>query len=103
MPTYVGKIEQNETLDATQYFAGPWRQFERSVVPLNGSRRLTADAVEYAVFVMSGTGSYQFNGSQHPLTPGSAVTVGHGAEVLITGDQATPLELFITTLAVSDS
>ncbi|GAB5897695.1 hypothetical protein [Mycolicibacterium mageritense] len=103
MPTYVGKLERNQTLNATTYFAGPWQQFERTVIPIEGSRRLTADVVEHAVFVMSGTGSYQFNGARNPLTPGSAITVGYGAEVLICADQEAPIELFITSLAVSTS
>lgn len=101
MPTFVGKIGKNQSLNATQYFDGPWKEFLRQELEPNTSLRLTAAAVEYAVFVMNGAGQYQFDGRLQPLSPGSAVTVGHGAEILITaGDD--PLELFITSLTVAE-
>lgn len=99
MAAYVGTIQRGQTLDATAYFDGPWKEFSRIELQRGTPLRLTADTVEYSLFVMHGDGVYQFDGKRQSLTPGAAVTVGHGAEILITsGDE--PLELFITSLSV---
>lgn len=100
MSGYVGKIEKGAELDATQYFDGPWKSFRRIELAPDQHERFTADTVEHSVFVMSGHGTYLFGGQDHPLTPGHAVTVGYGSEILVTASTTEPLELFVTALSV---
>lgn len=100
MSGYVGKIEKGAELDATQYFDGPWKSFRRIELSPGQQERFTADTVEHSVFVMSGHGSYLFGGTDHELTPGHAVTVGYGSEILVTAHDTEALELFVTALSV---
>ncbi|WP_280401415.1 hypothetical protein [Nocardia carnea] len=100
MPSYVGHIGKGESLDATKYFEGPWEKFERIELLPDQSRRFTADRLEFSVFVMSGSGTYLFDGRTYELSEGHAVTVGHGSEILVTASSKASLELFVTTLRV---
>lgn len=100
MPTFVGKIEIGQTLDATDYFDGPWKSFARIAVQPGATHTFTGDTAEFAIFVMSGSGNYVFSGVSTEVTPGSAITVGLGSEITVSADAGNTLELFVTTLSV---
>jgi hypothetical protein len=99
MTGYVGELKRGQTLSAEQYFQGPWREFSRETIDTGSEHTFEAKDCEYAIFVMSGFGEATVGSITHPLTPGSALTVGYRAKVTIT-PSTDPIELFITTLNV---
>ena len=97
MAGYVGRLESGDTLDASSYFTGPWRCFSRKVVDPGQTETFDAARAEYAIFVMSGEGTATVGTTTQRVDPGSALTVGYRASLVITAGGG-PLELFVTTL-----
>lgn len=55
---------------------------------------------EYAIFVVTGRGEARVGAATQQIDPGSALTVGYRASLVIAADGA-PLEVFVATLNVS--
>jgi mannose-6-phosphate isomerase-like protein (cupin superfamily) len=87
-----------QTLDAKEYFEGPWRSFSRVLVDAGTETNFDATDCEYSIFVMSGEGTLELGSTQQKLTTGSAVTVGYRATIRVRAES--DLELFVTTLDV---
>ena len=100
MAGYVGRLEAGDYLDATPYFEGAWKSFERRTLESAQSLRLEASDDEYSVFVVGGDGDYQVGDVSAAATSGTAITVGHGAGVTITAG-VSGIDLFITTLGIT--
>jgi hypothetical protein len=99
MAGYVGRLDIGDTLDATPYFAGQWRTFERRRLLEGTSAGFGGDRQEYSIFVTGGTGTFVVDSVRRAATTGTAITVGFGAEAEIeAGDE--PVELFITVLGI---
>jgi hypothetical protein len=99
MAGYVGHLEPGDALDATRYFQGPWKQFERRALAPDTGVTFAATEDEYAIIVTAGNGEYTVGDKVGPATEGSSFTVGYGAIIALTAG-AGGLELFITSLAV---
>ena len=101
MAGYVGRLESGDTLDASSYFTGPWQCFSRRVVDPGQTETFDAARAEYAIFVISGEGDAAVGTTTQKVDPGSALTVGYRASLVVTaGDE--PLELFVTTLDLGE-
>lgn len=100
MAGYVGRLEPGDTLDATPYFEGPWKSFERRTLEDEQSLQLEGVGAEYSVFVIGGGGDYRVGDVTAAATPGTAITVGYGASVTITAGEP-GIDLFITTLNIT--
>lgn len=100
MTGYVGKLEPGETLQAGPYFEGPWRDFSRVPILEGQTQEFIAADVEYSIFVIEGRGVATVGAQTHTLTPGSALTVGYGAQLSLAAGTG-GLDLFVTTVKVS--
>ena len=99
MAGYVGRLEIGETLDATPYFDGQWRTFERRLIPVGTAAAFGGDRQEYSIFVTRGTGTFVVDDVRRAATTGTAITVGYGAAAVIEAGEES-LELFITVLGI---
>ena len=99
MAGWVGRIDEGETLSAAGHFAGPWREFSRRTVQPGETFAFDAADAEYAVIVMSGTGEAEVGARTLAIRPGSSLTIGYRAQVVIRATDE-PVEVFITTVDV---
>lgn len=95
---YVGRLEPETSLAAHPYFEGAWESFARHTIRPGDDYVLAATRHEYAVFVMSGTGTFHTGSTLAEFRTGSVVTVGWGAELTLHAHE--DVELFVTTLRV---
>lgn len=100
MAGLVTRLDPGQTISAAGHFEGAWRDFRRITVKAGGSQNFTASDCEFAIFVISGEGTGIVGTQRHPLTPGSALTVGYRAQLDVAAG-ADPIELFVTTLDVT--
>lgn len=100
MAGYVGEIALGETLSAKPYFTGAWREFSREQVPPGATREFDAADAEYAVIVVSGSGTAKVGSRSQTFDAGSSFTVGYRSLLVLTTGPG-PVELFVTTLDVS--
>lgn len=95
---YVGRLEPESSLAAHPYFDGAWESFERRTVRASDDYVFDASHHEYAVYVMSGAGTFTAGNAVDRFRTGSVLTVGWGAELALHANE--DVELFITTLVV---
>lgn len=90
-------LDSGRSVDPKRTLAGAWREIGvRRVLP-GGRERLVADGVEYAAYVIDGSGRADVAGEKIDVAAGSALTVLRGDEItFVAGPDA--LELFVVAL-----
>jgi len=90
-------LDDGRPVDPKRFLSGAWREIGVRRVPPGDVERLVADAVEYAVYVISGEGRAENGGGRTEVAAGTAITVLRGDEVTFASG-SDPLELFVVAL-----
>lgn len=96
----VTQLVGDATLDPRPYLDGSWHTFWRPTIAEGHRFALPTAEQEHAIFVMAGDAVLTGRSiAETEVRAGSVITIGLGAEVVLTAQQ--PAELFITTLSVT--
>ena len=92
-------LEVDHRVDLTTVLTGPLRMARLVTLAPGQSETLTADDCEHTLFVLDGIGTARASTAVVDLTPGTAVTLPLGGELVMSAG-AQPLRYFHASLSV---
>jgi hypothetical protein len=99
MPATFEHVSRGSSVDVASHLGGSWRTIERIVVAPDRELQLQSGELEYACYVLAGTGALLHDGGTEDLAVGSAVTVTGGATVTVRPASSDSIELFVASIA----
>jgi hypothetical protein len=75
---HVVNLKDAGSVEPTTVLGGPWRWIRLAELAAGDETMLEAGAVEYAVFIVDGTGTAAVDGAEVPLLRGVALTLMRG-------------------------
>ena len=92
-------LEAHNQVDLTTLLTGPLRTARLVTLDPGQSEILTAEDCEHTLFILDGTGTARTSTTTVDLTPGTAVTMPLGGELMM-GAGTQPMRYFHASLSV---